>query len=56
MSEAGDTLIGLRGVSKAYRTPAGPLFALQGVDLEVRRGSSWPLSASRAQARARSST
>lgn len=38
MSEAGDTLIGLRGVSKAYRTPAGPLFALQGVDLEVRRG------------------
>jgi putative ABC transport system ATP-binding protein len=38
MSEPGDTVIGLRGVSKAYRTLAGPLFALQGVDLQVRRG------------------
>jgi len=38
MSEPGNTLIGLRSVTKAYRTPAGPLFALQGVDLQVRRG------------------
>jgi putative ABC transport system ATP-binding protein len=38
MSEPGGMLIDLRGVSKAYRTPAGDLYALNGVDLEVREG------------------
>ena len=38
MSEPGSFLIDLQGVSKAYRTPAGDLYALRGVDLQVRQG------------------
>jgi len=34
---AGD-LIRLRGLKKAYRTPAGDFYALKGIDLEVQRG------------------
>lgn len=38
MSEPRGLLIDLHGVSKAYRTPAGELYALKGVDLQVRQG------------------
>lgn len=38
MNESNDTLVGLRGVTKAYETPAGPFLALRGVDLTVGPG------------------
>ena len=31
-------LIDLRGVTKAYRTPAGDFYALKGIDLQIARG------------------
>jgi lipoprotein-releasing system ATP-binding protein len=38
MSEAGPPLIAAHGVVKGYRTPAGPVPVLEGVDLEVAPG------------------
>jgi putative ABC transport system ATP-binding protein len=38
MSESSGVLVNLMGVSKAYRTPAGDLYALTGIDLQVRQG------------------
>lgn len=34
----GDPLINLRGVQKAYATPAGDFLALKGVDLQIQQG------------------
>ncbi len=38
MSESSGVLVNLMGVSKAYRTLAGDLYALTGIDLQVRQG------------------
>jgi putative ABC transport system ATP-binding protein len=38
MSDPDRILIDLKGVSKAYQTPAGNFYALHGVDLQVRQG------------------
>jgi putative ABC transport system ATP-binding protein len=35
---AGESLIRLRGVQKAYKTPAGDFLALKGIDLQIRQG------------------
>ncbi|MCA9925305.1 MAG: ATP-binding cassette domain-containing protein, partial [Anaerolineales bacterium] len=35
---ANGPLIDLRGVKKAYQTPAGDFFALKGIDLQIERG------------------
>ena len=38
MNNDREGLIELRGIKKAYRTPAGDFYALKGIDLEVRPG------------------
>ena len=38
MSDVDRVLIDLKGVSKAYQTPAGDFYALDGIDLQVRQG------------------
>jgi ABC-type lipoprotein export system ATPase subunit len=37
-SPQGGLLVDVRGVTKAYRTPAGDVLALKGIDLQIKRG------------------
>ena len=39
-TDHGQPLLDLRGLQKAYETPAGRFYALKGIDLQVRRGES----------------